>query len=292
MTRRRLAPVAALVATVSMATTVCGAASTPPETGITATTTARTIRVRVMTWNLERGQAVAGPLAPAGMAPFAALIAANRADVVGLQEVTREEAEAVSAALGWLGPAYVETKRPCPGFPPPLPGSCIPFGNAVLSRYPMAGAGAEHWALPPSRLEEGLEDRVLLRAIVDADGLRLSVYVTHLAANATQAEREAQAEAVLAHVDDTGPAILLGDLNADPTDDPIARLTARFVDAWTQARDDEPGYTSNAVLGLRRRLDYILVGRESRLRVTEAVVDATVLSDHLPVVAELEATDA
>jgi endonuclease/exonuclease/phosphatase family metal-dependent hydrolase len=48
-----------------------------------------------------------------------------------------------------------------------------------------------------------------------------------------------------------------------------------------------PGFTSNAVLGLSRRIDYVFVGRASGLRPTEVAVDAEVLSDHLPVIAEL-----
>lgn len=289
--RCRRAPVAALVALGLAVSTSCGgptsarSGSQPAPT----TTVGGASRVRVMTWNLERGQAVAGPLAAAGMAPFAGLVAANRADVVGLQEVTHDEAAAIGAALGWPAPVYVETKHPCPGFPPPLPATCIPFGNAVLSRYPLGQP--DHRLLPPSRLEASLEDRVVLRAVVDVPGLPLSVSVTHLAANATAAEREAQVDAVLAFVGDDAHVrpVLLGDFNADPSADTITRVAARFVDAWPAVHDDEPGLTSNAVLGLTRRIDYVFVGRDRGLRVTAALVDPTVLSDHLPVVAELEA---
>jgi endonuclease/exonuclease/phosphatase family metal-dependent hydrolase len=243
-----------------------------------------------MTWNLQRGQAVAGPLAAADMGPFAALVAANRAEVVGLQEVTQDQARALSAALGWPPPAYVETKQPCPGFPPPLPASCVPFGDAVLSRLPVDEV--EHWVLPSSRLEEGLEQRTLLRAVIEVDGRRLSVYVTHLAANATASEREAQVDAALTHIDDDGRPVWVGDFNADPTDDVVRRVRARFVDAWAVTAAEDPGATSNAVLGLTRRIDYVFVGRDSGLRVTEVRVDPAVLSDHLPVVVELEAADA
>ena len=101
-----------------------------------------------MTWNVQRGQALAGRLSPADMAPFAARVTANRADVVGLQEVTQEQATAISDLLGWEAPRYVETKNPCPGFPPPVPAACVPFGNAILSRHPLGEAG--HWPLPAS----------------------------------------------------------------------------------------------------------------------------------------------
>ena len=59
------------------------------------------------------------------------------------------------------------------------------------------------------------------------------------------------------------------------------------MDAWAEVRGGEPGFTSNATLGLNRRIDYVFVGRGSGLRPTEVSVDPEVLSDHLPVVVEL-----
>lgn len=282
-----------VVAVLLAVATGCGSTAptsdptTAPAPAFAGTTTRPPIRV--MTWNLQRGQALAGRVEAADMAPFAALVAASRADVVGLQEVTRDEAEAIGSELGWPDPAYVETKRPCPDFPPPLPATCVPFGNAILSRYPQGAV--EQWELPASRLEASLEDRVLLRSVVEADGRPLSVYVTHLAANATRAERVAQARAVLDRIDaDTdadalGPSVLLGDFNAAPTDDVVTSITDPFVDAWAGRPGD--GFTSNAVLGLTRRIDYVFVRRDHGLRVTDAEVVAQVLSDHLAVVAEL-----
>jgi endonuclease/exonuclease/phosphatase family metal-dependent hydrolase len=261
--------------------------------------------LRVMTWNLQRGQAVTGRIAPADMGPFAARIAANRADVVGLQEVTREQAEAIAGRLGWAAPRFVETKNPCPGFPPPLPATCVPFGNAILSHLPTGAS--KQWSLPPSRLERSLEDRVLLRTEIVFGGSKVLVYVSHLASNATASEREAQVEAVLSLIDEDededendegggaaaaagggglGP-VLLGDFNAEPDTDAVALVTDRFVDAWADVRDAEPGFTSNPTLELNRRIDYVFVDQESRFRPTEVSVDPEVLSDHLPVVAEL-----
>jgi endonuclease/exonuclease/phosphatase family metal-dependent hydrolase len=143
-----------------------------------------------MTWNIQRGQALTGRLTPADMAPFAARVTANRADVVGLQEVTQEQAAAMAALLGWPSARYVETKNPCPGYPPPAPAACVPFGNAILSRLPLGEAA--HWPLPASNLEAGVEARVLLRSVVDSGGRKVSVYVTHLASGATAGERAGQ----------------------------------------------------------------------------------------------------
>jgi len=245
-----------------------------------------------MTWNLQRGQAVAGRLALAEMAPFAARIENNRADVVGLQEVTRDQAAALTGLLGWGSPHYVETKAPCPTSQPPLPGACVPFGNAILSRYPLSRPG--EWALPASVEEAPTEKRVLLRSVIAVGGSELSVYATHLASEATTAERTAQAAVISDLVDQDGRTtgddgfrpVLVGDFNADPTSDVIALVTDRFADAWAEAGVDDAGFTSNSTLGLDRRIDYVLVGRRG-LRITAASVDREVLSDHLSVVAEV-----
>ena len=81
--------------------------------------------------------------------------------------------------------------------------------------------------------------------------------------------------------------MLLGDFNAGPDAAAIIQVTEQFVDAWAELRGLEPGFTSNSTLTLNRRIDYVFVGRASGLRPTEVIVDTDVLSDHLPVVAEL-----
>lgn len=262
-----------------------------PSTSATPSTAPSPLRV--MTWNIQRGQALTGRLTPADMAPYAARVTANRVDVVGLQEVTQEQAAAIVALLGWPPARYVETKNPCPGYPPPAPAACVPFGNAILSRHPLGDPA--HWPLPASGPEAGVEARVLLRSVTDAGGQNVSVYVTHLASSATAGEREAQARQVLALIDDDGRTtggdpfrpVLLGDFNAPPGSGAVGLVTERFIDTWAEVGGPAPGFTSNAVLGLNRRIDYVFVGRASGFHPTEATVDPDVLSDHLPVIAEL-----
>jgi endonuclease/exonuclease/phosphatase family metal-dependent hydrolase len=173
-----------------------------------------------------------------------------------------------------------------------VPAACVPFGNAILSRLPLGEAA--HWPLSPSSQEAGVEARLLLRSVVDPGGRHLSVYVTHLASSATAGERASQAREVLALIEDDGRAagdpfrpVLLGDFNAGPGSDAVGLVSGQFVDAWAEVGGGEPGFTSNAVLGLSRRIDYVFVGRAAGLRPAEVAVDAEVLSDHLPVIAEL-----
>lgn len=287
----RATMVTALAAMAAMAALAACGTDGPPDAPAPSSPPA-VAPLRVMTWNLQRGLAVAGRIAPADMSAFAARVTANRADVLGLQEVTREQVDALVGALGWSGSNYVETKIPCPTVPPPLPAACVPFGNAVVSRHRLVEPA--HWSLPPAVEELSLEDRVLLRSVVDAGGRKVSVYVTHLAANATRRERQAQVAEVLARIDEDGHVtagpfrpVLLGDLNANPDDAVVAMVKVGFVDVWAQLRGGQAGFTSNPTLSLDRRIDYVFVGRTSGLRPAAVSVDPEVLSDHLPVVAEL-----
>ncbi|MBA3646621.1 MAG: endonuclease/exonuclease/phosphatase family protein, partial [Gemmatimonadaceae bacterium] len=77
-------------------------------------------------------------------------------------------------------------------------------------------------------------------------------------------------------------AILMGDLNAEPTALELAPLFARLHDAWSV--NGEPGLTYPAE-NPKKRIDYVLVSDQFRVRA--ASVPVTVASDHRPVVAEL-----
>jgi endonuclease/exonuclease/phosphatase family metal-dependent hydrolase len=109
------------------------------------------------------------------------------------------------------------------------------------------------------------------------------------------------------------PAVLCGDLNAEPTSDEVRMLTGHaavpvpgvmFRDAWlaagNAAREGATASNANpfnaAALGRERRIDYVLVGTpkfggvghvvDARLA-GNAPVDGLWPSDHLAVVAEL-----
>jgi endonuclease/exonuclease/phosphatase family metal-dependent hydrolase len=188
----------------------------------------------------------------------------------------------------------------------------VSFGNAVLSRWPIAAS--ETRELPTTPTTD--EFRVALKAEVDGPRGRFEVYTTHLnwrydESHVRQAQVRALAEYVAESKGRTFPPIVCGDFNAEPDSDEIRMLTGRaavpvsrlvFVDAWDVAGDG-PGFTwSNdnpfaaRDLEADRRIDYVLVGwRKARgaghvvdVRV-EAIdpVDGVYPSDHYAVVAEL-----
>jgi len=259
-------------------------------------------RLRVLSWNVwwrfgpwERRQ-------PA----IEATLARIDADVVALQEVWsevggRDQAGVLAERLGYHH-----------AFAPGFDDGSVGFGLAVLSRWPIA----ESEVRPLPSLPGVDELRIMLKAGIDGPRGRFDVFTTHLnwrydESHVRQLQVKALAEMVGESDGRAYPAIVCGDLNAEPVSDEIRMLTGRaavpvprlvFVDAWDVAGDG-PGYTwANANpfaardLEADRRIDYVLVGwpkaRGAGHVVAAAVeavdpVDGVHPSDHYAVLAEL-----
>ena len=186
------------------------------------------------------------------------------------------------------------------------------FGNAVLSRWPVAASDSR--PLPSTSTTQ--EFRVALKTTVDGPRGPFELYTTHLnwrydESAVRQAQVRALAEFVAESKERTFPPIVCGDFNADPMSDEIRMLTGRaaapvarlvFMDAWDLAGNGA-GYTwsnDNAFaardLEPDRRIDYVFVGWP-KARGAGHAVDARVAaiepingvhpSDHYAVVAEL-----
>jgi endonuclease/exonuclease/phosphatase family metal-dependent hydrolase len=261
--------------------------------------------MRVLTWNLwwqfgpwqQRQPAIVDELASID------------ADLVLLQEVwATSEADQVEQ-LGSATGLEVARARGAGGEP-------LPFGNAVLSRWPIVPV--ETLALPARSGERS--HRHALACLVDAPAGPLLVVVTHLAWEYDQSRLRCQQLAeVVSLVDrhrsddpELPPAILGGDLNAVPDSDEIRRLTGLgepyvpglvFTDCWA-AVGQGPGYTWSRgnphaadALWPRRRIDYLFVSwPRSRPLGNPVSADlvgvqprrGVVPSDHYGVVVELD----
>jgi endonuclease/exonuclease/phosphatase family metal-dependent hydrolase len=263
-------------------------------------------RLRVLTWNLWWQFGPWRQREPAIVETIRRL----DPDVVGLQEVWRtgEGAGAdgsslrIARALG-LHEVY-ESRVDFDG---------VAFGNAVLSRWPIAGHEAV--ALPAPDTKQ--EFRTILRADIDGPGGPIQLFTTHLNWRLDEsAVRQDQARELVEFVARsparTYPAVICGDFNADPDADEIRMLTGKaagpvdryvFHDAWAVAGDGGPGSTwSNrnpyARLDLEpdRRIDYVFAGWPkqggagnivSAQVVGDAPVEGVHPSDHYGVLAEL-----
>jgi endonuclease/exonuclease/phosphatase family metal-dependent hydrolase len=228
-------------------------------------------RVRIATWNLW------GRYGPweARLPAITETLRRIDADIVGLQEVweddRRSQAAELAAALGYSDPIYAAN----------LERDGARSGNAVLSRWPIGRREVRR--LPREAAgaadDEG-EERLVVLAECDGPRGPIQVYCAHLSwrgdhSGIRQAQVAEICRFVREHRPRSFPAVLLGDLNADPDSAELRMLTGQqtvpvpgvmFRDAWTAAGNVERGATwSNdnpfaaASLDLDRRVDHILV---------------------------------
>jgi endonuclease/exonuclease/phosphatase family metal-dependent hydrolase len=265
-------------------------------------------KVRIATWNLWGRY---GPWEERLPAIVETLTRVD-ADIVGLQEVweddRRSQAAELADALGYTEPVYEAN----------LERDGARSGNAVLSRWPIArrdvrrlprqGAGTAD--------DEG-EERLVVLAEVEGPRGPIQVFCAHLSWRGDHSGvRQEQVAAICAFVREcrprSFPAVLLGDLNADPDSDELRTLTGQravpvpgvmFRDTWAWSGNDDRGATwSNdnpfaaASLDLDRRIDHILVaapkaggcGQPLATRIIgDRPIDDMYGSDHFGVVAEL-----
>ena len=191
----------------------------------------------------------------------------------------------------------------------------VGFGNAIVSRWPIAGIEVLELPAPP----DAEELRTCVRADIDSPHGPLQVFCTHLNWRFDQsAIRQEQVRAICAFIARSParsyPPILAGDFNAAPDSDEVRMLTGRaavpepklvFHDAWEVARagTTDAGITwsndnPHAMLDLEpsRRIDYVFAGwpkEGGRGHVLgcdvigQEPVDGMVPSDHYGVLATL-----
>jgi len=269
--------------------------------------------MKILTYNIHHWEGTDGRVE---VDRVAEVIHESKADVVALNEVFHPAVMELGApplletTARHLGMACVfgETLSfyPEAGFP-------APYGNALLTRYPILSAEAHLTVDLPGR-----EQRGFLRVVLDTgENVPLGVYVTHLDHRHEDA-RLAQVKSMLQLIGryDNHPHVVLGDFNAlapsdyDERPHELARLVDRegasrekvsglqviphllevgYVDAYAAAGGGagETWSTENP----RVRIDYAFVSPElaahlRRCRRWETPA-ARAASDHFPLLADL-----
>jgi endonuclease/exonuclease/phosphatase family metal-dependent hydrolase len=244
-----------------------------------ATVSIKVERVRVATYNIHRCRGLDQRVLPSRIARVLEEI---DADIVALQEVVNHtvspeqpgQACYMAKKLGYEC-RFGQTRQ--------LRGR--PYGNAVLSRFPITTSKSYDLSCKP------LEPRACFQVDVELGGRQcLHVFNVHL--GTTHSERQRQASAlvstqILNSPEMTHPRVMLGDFN-DWTQGPVSRLLASHL------------VSADLMAHLRRRrtypgllpmvhLDHIFFDASLHLESLKLHRSRTALmaSDHLPLVADL-----
>jgi endonuclease/exonuclease/phosphatase family metal-dependent hydrolase len=235
--------------------------------------------VRVMSWNIHGMRGRDGRSDPERVA---LVIEEARADVAGLQEVGALvgpgellDPAGTLARLTGLTQAFGLTE---------LRGG-YPYGNCILSRYPITATRSYDLSVP------GREKRGCLRADLDLGAAALHLFNCHLGLDRRERRRQAAQllsadilrDAALAY-----PLVLVGDFNAWTSRSAVPRWIRRqLADAAVLARSPRATFPSTLPLV---RLDRAYVGPAVKVLACDVHDSrlARLASDHLPIVAEIE----
>jgi endonuclease/exonuclease/phosphatase family metal-dependent hydrolase len=232
------------------------------------------VTLRVVCYNIHHGEGLDGRL---DLERIGALITAQRADLVALQEVERgtqrTQRRDLPAELARLTGLAVRFDRN-------IPYQGGEYGTAILSRHPIRRAAH----VPLTMVGQG-EQRGVQQVWVDVAGTEVLFLNTHLDHRREPAERERSVAEIRALVTAAGPVpvIAAGDFNAVPDSRAIATMREFLTDAWTVAGRG-PGFTI-PVRQPNRRIDYVWVS--PHFTPVRMEVLSSEASDHLPIVAEL-----
>lgn len=256
--------------------------------------------LRVMTYNIHHGTGnvpctpppVTRPPAPdcgLDLDAIADVIRAQDPDVVGLQEVDRFWARSAYVDQ----PAYLSSELKmfsCYAANldhQPDSHSNVPhqYGTLILSRFPILDCANTY--LP--RTVTTNEQRGLLQALINVRGVPLRFNNTHL--HTTAADRVVQVQAITNLIGTPSePTVLVGDLNARPTEASLQPLYGILLDSWILAGSGA-GFTYPAETDRLpdRRIDYIFASEGVTVSQVDVALGSltTLASDHYPVVAEI-----
>lgn len=156
-----------------------------------------------------------------------------------------------------------------------------PYGNAIVSRYPIKSAETIKIPDPFFKFEPtAYETRCIIKAIINIDGTDICFLVTHM--GLAKSERKNAVKTLCKILDDINiPVILMGDFNAEPDDKVFAPLYERLYD--TQKKSVNPEVKTFPADKPRIKIDYIFYKNLDCIK-TETVTE--VFSDHLPIIAE------
>ncbi|MBQ4353922.1 MAG: endonuclease/exonuclease/phosphatase family protein [Clostridia bacterium] len=247
-------------------------------------------KIRIMTYNIQHGHVYLSqkPGDEIDLTKTGAVMRDLGADIIGVNEVRGNssgahpgytaQAEELGAYLGYH--AYF-------GRAIYVGGKC-PYGNAVLSRWPIVEAKTIRIPDPVSPADSRhMEPRCIVRCVIEIPSDSpfsdcIAVYSTHFGLNPTEAEHAASTLIALLR-DESLPFVVMGDFNLQP-DSPLLAPLYKYLTPTDDlmAEDERFSFPSNAP---RCKIDYIFTGNGAVP--TAAKTEHIVASDHCPIWADI-----
>jgi endonuclease/exonuclease/phosphatase family metal-dependent hydrolase len=232
--------------------------------------------LRVMTYNIHVGVGMDKKL---DLQRIAGVINGQHPDLVGLQEVDRgvkrtegKDEIAELAKLTSINYAFAHNLDYQGG----------QYGVAILSRLPIGAIDDRKY-----ENKREAERRGMLRIEIKVADRIINFATTHLDYQYEDG-RVFETEQMLKFLQSvSGPLIVVGDFNAEPTGDAYKLMLGTFADAWVRSRAKGEGLSYPADKPAKR-IDYVFTRSSDRIRARKAWVVSTLASDHLPVVTDLE----
>lgn len=158
-------------------------------------------------------------------------------------------------------------------------GKKAPYGNGLLSKYPIVSADVIMIPDPEVKRTNGkyYETRCILKAKLSCG---ITVLVTHFGLNPE--EQENAVRTVLENLEDE-KCILMGDFNVRPDNPVLDPIRERLVDAATAFDGERLSFPSDKP---DRKIDYIFVSHD--LSLISADIPAVIASDHRPHTADIK----
>lgn len=239
--------------------------------------------LKIMSFNIASGQTLDGRL---DLKLTASAIEEADVDIAGLQEVDQHFSQRTDFTdqVKWLSKRLNMHAAFGPNLSINPTDSRWPmhsYGNALLSRHPIISFQNHLLEKVGSGTES--EQRGLLEAIVEVDGVPIAFFNTHLSLRKRQLELNVEELLEIMRRKDM-PVILTGDFNAEPNSAPMKRIGQEYTNVFGSAALYPETYKKQGDHG--QEIDFIFCSRH--WHVLHAGTVETEASDHRPVLAILQ----
>lgn len=159
----------------------------------------------------------------------------------------------------------------------------LPYGNALLSKYPIAGFDVIKIPDPELKDENAYyESRSIMRALVNIGEKQVTVFGTYF--GLANSEQKNAVNTVISLLDMCDlPHVLMGDFNMKPDNEKLKPIYDRLTDTANYFRESKLSFPSDNPVC---KIDYIFVSKD--IKVIHADIPDVVASDHRMVAADVD----